>query len=967
MVQNTKTRWDEAYWVDIEVLEKQFQKDRSADVYLPLARTYIRVGDPLKAIEILKKGLAADDNFEGRLLLARAYFDASAFKRKYLQNASEIVDELVRQNPNSWEVFLLKGEIALEEDNVQAAIEALKKANELNPEHPQPRMLLRSLGVEPIEPEGAVDDFYVDVAPELQLKAVESQRDSFLGVFRDIAIVFALAFLIVGHFASKSIQEKKIHALIFLGRTQQKLDTYTGLKNATHIYKTILEKLDSNYPFANIHLAEVHYALWERHNRTKENLDKFRKYFDAVYDKKIRKEVEPIPNFHALVALMEYSNALKEIQSGKYKEAKSKLEAMSDYLKKKKANLPPHARLDLVHGMIFEILGKSRYARAMFKRAAEFGWDSPFYRWRLAYFFLRIREFAAAHHQFMKAEELAKQNTLLVERTMSEPSRQKNEYCWIDPPMLLGDKAPPGLQLGLMDLLTESLVAALKSEKLSKCPFHTAIREKYKANPYYILAPIGDVISILDSGVGMSVGFKLARELKDKAKKVKEKGDFSPHSQGWYHLALAKSLFYQDRLEEALKEAKEGEKYASYEPYILSLIGAIQIRLGKLEEGKKYLYKAIEYDPYLLQIYYEGGLTLLNVAAKSEDKKKYIDEISKFLERMHKHFKDHTDYLYLRGKLALLEGDENKAEEFWKKALDPDKPPYFGEHYEVNLEMGKLYLNRARKYNPEKKYTPKDYPELLKAFKKYLNKIYEGIDDRLIKKEDNQKAKEDYKKFLEMLEKGQKIKPKDMKMKVADLQEALYKISGEYLQKAMQVRPGAVESRFWTGMIFYENKNWTDCFGHFSVAAKGYLRDLRFKDATETYIYLANSLAYQVYGEAKRITPRMRKDAAKKISDHFKREKLSILKTRFLRVKAKKEKDLPPYEKAEVINSLKAIKAALEKIKGLKLNDIIEEYNEDISILEKKGILEWGKREKERQLEAQQGGKKKKRRRRRRR
>lgn len=955
--------------IDVEELERQFRSDSSPHVYIPLGEAYLRRGFPLKAIAVAQKGLKSDDRVEGRLLLAKAYFDASAVKRAFLKKAAEEIDQIVRSHPQNWEGFRLKGEIALERDELQEAIQALQQAHALNPKHPQARMLLKSLNIEVQEPSSADGPFYINVDTDFP----PPRTDSLFKTFRDIFIILALTLGYISYLAGVSIEEKRTHGLIFLGRTQQKLDTLQGLDRAKDIYKTVLQKFAPNDPFSLIHLAETHYALYQRHERKSEHLDAFRNYFQMVQSKGPKKLLSELPEYHALLASIEYQAAIEEIAKGNRDQAKSKLEQLSGYLNKYKVELPIHVRLNWIHGLIYEALGNPRYAKAQFNQAAELGWDSPFYRWRLGYYHLRQREFSAAHTHFAKAEEQAKQNVSLVQGILAAPDKQRNEYCWVDPPMLLGSSAPPGLQLSTVDLLSEAFVAAMRSSTLSNCPYHSAIQNKYAANAYYVLASVGDAISVLDAGVGMSVGFKMIRDLKKTMDKIEKLGDMSSHSKAWYHFALAKGFYYQFKYKEGLEAIAEAEKLAPYEPYIQSLYGVLLFKTEKWDEGMQRVKKAIQADPLLTQAYYESAETLLSARDKdgkpSQDK--YAEEV---LDLMKKTFgDDQTDYLYLKGRLTLNKGDKKVAEETWKKALDDQKAPYFGDHYESNLEMGKLWASYAAAIPKDKEFKTDEYADLHKQFKANLDKINKKLDDRIVKKEDNDAEKAKYKAFLEKLAEGKRVPAKEMELRIGDLREVYDETAGAFFQAAMQTRPGAVEPRLLTGMIYYDNGSYADSTGHFTIAAKGYLRDLDFKNAELAFTRLATAMAFQNYGEElkkkktwKRIALKLRKEVGEKVGTFFRQQADLTLREQFIKLKTTKKKQADVFDKAQAVQTLELIANVVENHKESEIDkQLLEELREDIKVVKEKGFLEWGKvfekRMKEKAEQAKSGGNNKRR------
>jgi tetratricopeptide (TPR) repeat protein len=374
------------------------------------------------------------------------------------------------------------------------------------------------------------------------------------------------------------------------------------------------------------------------------------------------------------------------------------------------------------------------------------------------------------------------------------------------------------------------------------------------------------------------------------------------------------------------------------------------IKTQKWEEAMSHLDKAFKVDPLLLQPYYEGAEALLGVVDK-EGKSTQNERVAHILEAMKKVFGEHSDYLYLAGRHAINSGDQKTAEKFWLQALDSSKAPYFGEHYESNLEMGKLSMRAARNIHRERKFAIADYSDLLDQFNKKIDKINKKLDDRLVKKEDNEKAKAEYKQFLRMLEDKKRIDPKIFDVKIADLREAYYEEAGGYFEQAMQMRPGAVEARLWTGMIYYENGSWTDSTGHFTISAKGYLRDHDYKNSSRAYSLLANAIANQVFeDENKQLqkTPQKRLEAADKVVAFFNREVEMALREPYIQMLANKQKTIPPETTRHLVQTVQLLAKVLEDVKDINTKDAVSKIQEEAEFLQKQGLMAWGQRMQER-------------------
>jgi tetratricopeptide (TPR) repeat protein len=555
----------------------------------------------------------------------------------------------------------------------------------------------------------------------------------------------------------------------------------------------------------------------------------------------------------------------------------------------------------------------------------------------------------------------------LINSFLTAPDKQKNEYCWIDPPLLFGGGAgvPKGLNLGTFDLLFESFMAASRADILSNCPFHPYFQKQYKASPNYLRAKIGDAISVLDSKVGMSVGYQLADELDKQRDAVKKEGNLSPHIDAWYYFAKAKAEYYKEEDKKADEFLKKALAKGGYEAFFHNLQGLLQVRAKKYDDAVTTFKKAYKMEPKLLQLYIESIEALL-VVRDDDGKFTLKKQVEDLLGELKKVFGDHTDYLYLKGKLAAATGDDKDAEKLWTKALDSQKAPYYGDHYDANIAMGKLWMVRAKKYDRERKYKKSDYSELVAAFKVSDKKIRKNI-KRDTQEKFLKKAYEQYDKFLAALKDEKRIPKKVMLLYTGSLREAIYEEAGAYFQTAMSSRPGSVESRMQTGLIYLNSKSWNDCVGHFTVAAVGHLRDLNYKGAKKAYTYLATALINGVDDKPRK----KRKEKAEKVEQRFKFLATAELRKAYLKVatatdkKKKKDKKLSDSKKKHLLSTLDDLASVVEGTKLPKpAKELAETIREDIKVVKDKGIMTWFKVFKQRM---QNKGKKGKRRRRRRR
>ncbi|MEM1008043.1 MAG: tetratricopeptide repeat protein, partial [Myxococcota bacterium] len=581
---------------DVEDLERQLRREATPEIFVPLAKAYLRRGFPQESIRVCQKGLKSHESNEGQLTLARAYFDASIEKKSLMAKADQEVDFVLRQAPNSWEAHCLKGEIALAQQDVQKAIQALRQAHELNPHHPQARMLLKSLGVEIDIPQDQNGPFFVDVETHFTPRPTDS-----LGrTLRDIFLFFAVILGGVWLYANSSIHQKRIISLITLGRTQQDTNSYTGLKNAIKIYDKVLKSFDPHQPFALIHITESYYDLWRSHERNAKNEERFVQHFMLLRSQIPDRLLKKLASYHALVALMDFHQAEKKLSEGKKDQAKTVFQEVDRYLTKVNQKIPPHPRVFWMHGLVSEILQKPRYAGGFFKLAATFGWKNPMFRTRYAYYYYRLRKFSNAHEQYKQAQEQGGRTQTHIHDELASDRKERNAFCWLNPPMLMGEKAPVGMQLGTFDLLEDAVHAASRATVVPRCAFHPAIVHHYQGHNDYLMADIGDALAVLDSGVGMAEGFKIARTVRKNVKAAKAQNNLSSHNQAWADFLQAKVAWYQKDFKTAQAMVQSAIKRAPYEAYFHSLLGMILGQQKQVEDAWIAFQKALKKDPYVL-------------------------------------------------------------------------------------------------------------------------------------------------------------------------------------------------------------------------------------------------------------------------------------------------------------------------------------------------------------------------------
>lgn len=128
--------------IDVDKLESDFEADPGN--FVPLARAYIERKLAEQAVAVCQKGLrknpAAKD---GRLALAMAYYHAYDDRK-----AEKVAREVVQTQPESAAAaHRVLGEILLERNQEQEAIQELSRAHELDPKDPYTRELLKALGM----------------------------------------------------------------------------------------------------------------------------------------------------------------------------------------------------------------------------------------------------------------------------------------------------------------------------------------------------------------------------------------------------------------------------------------------------------------------------------------------------------------------------------------------------------------------------------------------------------------------------------------------------------------------------------------------------------------------------------------------------------------------------------------------------------------------------------------------------
>ena len=136
---------------DVSQLEMQFSQDPNSLVFVDLVDAYIDKGRLVEAMIVAKKGIKTHPK-EGYLALARVYLKQSKY-----QKGIEALNELIKADEKCAEAYFMKGNLHLKLNENEPAIEALKKAYELDPTNLEAKALLLEKGVN-LTPPGALKE-----------------------------------------------------------------------------------------------------------------------------------------------------------------------------------------------------------------------------------------------------------------------------------------------------------------------------------------------------------------------------------------------------------------------------------------------------------------------------------------------------------------------------------------------------------------------------------------------------------------------------------------------------------------------------------------------------------------------------------------------------------------------------------------------------------------------------------------
>ncbi|MCX7945220.1 MAG: tetratricopeptide repeat protein [Deltaproteobacteria bacterium] len=126
---------------DIAQLEMQFTQDPNSLVFVDLVDAYLEKGRMVEAMVMARRGIKSHPK-EGYLALARVYMKQAKFAK-----GIEALNEVIKIDANNADAYFMKGNLHLKLNENEAAIEALKKAYELNPSNLEAKALLLEKGV----------------------------------------------------------------------------------------------------------------------------------------------------------------------------------------------------------------------------------------------------------------------------------------------------------------------------------------------------------------------------------------------------------------------------------------------------------------------------------------------------------------------------------------------------------------------------------------------------------------------------------------------------------------------------------------------------------------------------------------------------------------------------------------------------------------------------------------------------
>ncbi|MBK8013358.1 MAG: tetratricopeptide repeat protein [Deltaproteobacteria bacterium] len=150
----------------ITELELEFAQRPQSKVYAELCEAYLAEGRLVEAMVVCRKGLKAHpEAIEARLLRARVF----AAQKKHDRALAEI-DELESSHGDDARIYMERGRILLDLGRDEPAVEALKRAVDLDPILPDPKHLLAARGIvypEPPPPPAPSPSFQVPSAPDM--------------------------------------------------------------------------------------------------------------------------------------------------------------------------------------------------------------------------------------------------------------------------------------------------------------------------------------------------------------------------------------------------------------------------------------------------------------------------------------------------------------------------------------------------------------------------------------------------------------------------------------------------------------------------------------------------------------------------------------------------------------------------------------------------------------------------------
>lgn len=352
--------------IDVDKLESDFEADNAN--FVPLARAYLERKLAEQAVAVCQKGLrknpAAKD---GRLALAMAYYHAYDDRK-----AEKVAREVVQTQPESAAAaHRLLGELFMERNQEQEAIQELSRSFELDSRDPHTRELLKALGMPAkASGNGVPENFWLPRAAVIPRDLRQPMWKTLVQTL-GLAILVAAGLVYYDHHVKVKVQVrehfKKAGTLLPRDNFADLLGAEKELDQALALKKTD-EKLVVRQAF-------VQSLLWLDHAQA-DRKEKLKAALAWMEDEDL-----PNPERFALKGLL-LTDEGKPQEADKYLE-----EVINRAIEKKDIFL---------NGFVFGSralarlrMGRTEDAREDFNRAARFSGDSPHYQAMFADVYVR--------------------------------------------------------------------------------------------------------------------------------------------------------------------------------------------------------------------------------------------------------------------------------------------------------------------------------------------------------------------------------------------------------------------------------------------------------------------------------------------------------------------------------------------------------------------------------------------------